>query len=243
MFGDCSDNIFCKKYGKCLTKEERAKIKGRPNLHHDHHDKIVQDIVRRWCTKEVLQKYLNLRDTNFEESSNFLMISLYEKRLYSSSGLGYDLACHTVPLLLNKGGWYFFVELFKKLNIDVPSTMLNVLKQVEGQIATTAMRKVTNAYKKRTIVLKKIRSSQYKNHDRHGIETNKHKKKKKKKTPIIANSGEKRKRKCMECFRMLNQVVYTHCGGSKCPYYEQVMARKKRVKSVNEANKNEKEEV
>ena len=48
---------------------------------------------------------------------------------------------------------------------------------------------------------------------------------------------------CMECFRMLNQVVYTHCGGSKCPYYEQVMARKKRVKSVNEANKNEKEEV
>ena len=27
MFGDCSDNIFCKKYGKCLTKEERAKIK------------------------------------------------------------------------------------------------------------------------------------------------------------------------------------------------------------------------
>ncbi len=40
-------NIYIYRY----TKEERAKIKGHPNLNHEHHDAIVKDIVRRWCTK------------------------------------------------------------------------------------------------------------------------------------------------------------------------------------------------
>ena len=39
------------------------------------------------------------------------------------------------------------------------------------------------------------------------------------------------------------KIGYGNDYNKKCPYYEQVMARKKRVKSVNEANKNEKEEV
>ena len=46
-----------------------------------------------------------------------MMIALYPKRLYTRSGLNYDIAAHTIPLLLNLGGWNFLSKLITSMGL------------------------------------------------------------------------------------------------------------------------------
>ena len=94
LFGE-HNNEFCYKWVQIIATNQR------------HQNGIVIRycgirLQKRWCTKTVLSKYLNCRDTNFEESANFIMISLYPKRLFGVVEL--IMTLQLIPLMLNQGG-------------------------------------------------------------------------------------------------------------------------------------------
>lgn len=201
LLGD-HGNSFCAKYGKCHSSDT-------PRLDGQLYGEALKDFRKRWCNIDMLKKYLNCRDTNFEESSNCLMISLYPKRLFGSSGVPYDVAAHTIPLMLNCGGWNFIKLLYAELRLEVPPVLAKVVDQIEAKYYKKALRQATQKYKNRVVMLKKLRTGQYLKNQRgvqHGKLIRKH---------DGSGSGNRR---CGYC-RREGLEVYSHRAGSKCPFF------------------------
>jgi hypothetical protein len=228
LFGE-HDNTFCYKYGYQKCHESKT-----PKLTHDLFDKVVQDFKKRWCTKVTLEKYINCRDTNFEESANFTMITLYPKRLFGSSGVGYDIAAHTIPLMLNQGGWNFLLKLYENLGMMVPQQLAAVVDSLEAEYLRHAVKKVGKTYKNRVVQLKKIRSGQYLKNQKgyqHGKKVRKHDRTGNGESNGASSSstgGKKRRgRRCGICMKK-GIEEYKHSTGKKCPYFVEYQREKKK---------------
>ena len=152
------------------------------------------------------------------------MISLYPKRMFGTNGVAYDVAAHSIPLMLNRGGWKFLTTLFEAMGMEVPHVLATVVDDIENEVLQKALRQATTKFKNRVVLLKKMRSNQYLKNKKgleHGKKVRKHD------GDNSVGPSKRRKRRCGICLKLKGIETTAHSTGKKCPYYEEYQEMQK----------------
>ena len=110
---------------------------------------------------EVIAKYITGANTNAIESSNFIMIAMMDKRLFSPNSVRYDICAMAVCLFLNEGG---FSGLYSALltALGIPPTPFQEERLAKLEQGRLLKRKQKLRFPKRKPRNKKLRRMQAK---------------------------------------------------------------------------------